>query len=318
MSRFYEALERAERDRAGQADAAEPVEAPRKEGRPAVSRRAAPADSVRPSWPATEIWQTPDPDAGIDDHLVSLLRPSSAEAERYRSLRHAVEQLRKVDDLTVVAISSPSVEDGKTTTTLNLAGALAHTPGARVLVVELDLRRPSIARQLGLEEHPTLMDALYQGRSLAQIVHPCRPHGLSVVPAGRAVVTPYEVLGSARLGELLDEARREYDYVLLDTPPLVPVADVRLIGQLADGFLLVVTADKTPRRLVEESLRALEGVKVIGVVFNRDRRATGAYYDYSGPGMAFLDAIRGRGIGSCAAVMRQLLRRGGRPGNGLQ
>jgi capsular exopolysaccharide synthesis family protein len=316
MSRFFEALERAERDRAGQADAAVPVEALREDGPPAAARRAAPPGSVRPVRPATEIWQTPAPDAGIDDHLVSLLRPSSAEAERYRSLRHAVEQLRKVDDLAVLAVSSPSVEDGKTTTALNLAGALAQTPGARVLVVELDLRRPSIAWQLGLEERPTLMDALYHGRSLAQVVHRCRPHGLTVVPAGRAVVTPYEVLGSARLGELLDEARREYEYVLLDTPPLVPVADVKLIGQLADGFLLVVTADKTPRRLVEESLRALDGVKVVGMVFNRDGGATGGYYGYGGPGVALFDAIRGRGIGSSAAAMRQLLRRGGRPANG--
>jgi capsular exopolysaccharide synthesis family protein len=330
VSRFFEALERAERERTTQAGTSEPAAEARSEPPTPGSARAASAPveapvarKERPTGPharptsvpvEAQIWRTPEVarvaprDAvGMDDHLVSLLRPASPEAERYRSLRHSVEQLRKSEDLAVLAVSSPAVNDGKTTTALNLAGALAHAPDARVLVVELDLRRPSLARQLGLDEQPTLMDAVYRNRPLRQVVHRCRPENLHVVPAGRPVVTPYEVLKSARLGELVEEARREYEYVLLDTPPLVPMADVRLIGHLVDGFLLVVTADKTPRGLVEESLRELDGFRVVGVVFNRDGRARDAYYDYAGSEASPLDSTERNGQVGYASRMRRLL-----------
>src|SRR5204862_268880 len=227
----------------------------------------------------------------IAEQLVSLLSPDSFEADQYRTLRHSVEWLRKESGLQVLAVTSAGPGDGKTTTTLNLAGALAQGPGARVLVVDADLRRPSVTGYLGFGAltSPGLAEALvdpaYDVRRTTRRVD---GFNLSVLPAGAPQRAPYELLNSPRLEELLREARDLYDFVLVDTPPLVPLPDCRLIGKWVDGFLVVVGAHKTPRRLVAEALHLLEPAKVIGIVFNGDDRPRsshyGYYHDYYGQG----------------------------------
>jgi capsular exopolysaccharide synthesis family protein len=221
--------------------------------------------------------------AEISEQIVSLLAPDSFEADQYRTLRHSVELRRKESGLHVLAVTSAGPGDGKTTTTLNLAGALAQGPGARVLVIDADLRRPSVAGYLGLGalSSPGLADALvdpaYDVRRTTRRVD---GFNLSVLPAGAPQRAPYELLNSPRLEELLREARDLYDFVLVDTPPLVPLPDCRLIGKWVDGFLVVVGAHKTPRRLLAEALHLLDPAKVIGVVFNGDDRPTFGYYGY--------------------------------------
>ena len=99
------------------------------------------------------------------------------------------------------------------------------------------------------------------------------PHlNLSVIAAGRRPSAPYEVLKSSRVGELFEEARKRYDYVIVDTPPLVSVPDSRVLGKWVDGFLIVVAAHQTPRRLVEEALNLLDASQIVGMVFNGDDR----------------------------------------------
>ena len=109
-------------------------------------------------------------------------------------------------------------------------------------------------------------------------MQPRPPFNLSVICAGQAPPSPYEVLKSPRLGELLEEARRQYDYIVMDTPPLHPVQDCRVIGQWVDGFLLVVTAHRTPRRLVEDALTAFDPAKLLGIVFNGADRTISRYH----------------------------------------
>ena len=225
---------------------------------------------------------------GVDDHLVSLVAPAAFEAEQYRALRHTIEQLHKAHDLRVVAVSSPGVGDGKSTTAINLAGALAQAPDARVLLVDADLRRPSVARllALGASDGPGLVNAILDPRlTLEQVARPRPPFNLSVIQAGQTPPSPYEVLKSPRLGELLDEARRRYDYIVVDTPPLCPVQDCRVIAHWVDGFLLVVAAHRTPRGLVEEALNVVERGKMLGIVFNGDDHMPSGhsrYYGYYG------------------------------------
>jgi capsular exopolysaccharide synthesis family protein len=223
---------------------------------------------------------SPTPAGEIDERLVTLLRPSSYAAEQYLPLRHAVERLRTNRGLSVIAITSPSVHDGKTTTALNLAGALAQAPGARVLLVEADLRRPSVTARLALGEAagPGLVALVAdRGLRLADAVRRRGPFRVDALPAGPACPSPHGVLESPRLGELLDEARRGYDFVVVDTPPLVPVLDCRIIDRWVDGFFLVVAAHRTPRTLVAEALAVLEPSRVLGVVFNGDDRAASGY-----------------------------------------
>jgi capsular exopolysaccharide synthesis family protein len=220
----------------------------------------------------------------IAEQLVSLLAPSSFAADQYRTLRHGVERLRRESGLQVLAMTSPTPGDGKTVTTLNLAGALAQGYNARVLVVDADLRRPSVAKYLGLDAQssPGLSDVLLDpAYDLRHVVRRLEGFNLSVVPSGAAQNAPYELLNSARLENFLKEARELFDCVLVDTPPLVPLPDCRLIGKWVDGFLLIVGAHKTPRRLVADALDLLDPAKVIGLVFNGDRRPFSSYYGFS-------------------------------------
>jgi capsular exopolysaccharide synthesis family protein len=218
---------------------------------------------------------------------VSLLIPTSFEAEQYRGLRHVVEQLHKTADLSVIAVSSPEPADGKTTTAINLAGALAQAPEARVLLVDADLRRSSVGDLLGLGDIGGcgLVDAiLAPGLALQDVVRRCPSFNLSVLPAGRRPSSPYELLKSSHLGELFEEARRRFDYIVVDTPPVVPFPDCRVIAKWVDGFLVVVAAHKTPRTLLEETLNLMDPAKIVGLVFNRiDRPLSGYYYAYEQP-----------------------------------
>ncbi len=216
----------------------------------------------------------------VDEHLVSLIDPTSFEADQYRTLRHVLEW--KHPTKKVVAVTSALAGDGKTTTALNLAGALAHAPGVRVLICDLDMRTPSVGKRLGLvPQSPGLVDMVLDADlTLGDVVrrHPRFP--LSVLPAGRPLTVSYELLQSSRLAELLQQTREQYDYVVVDTPPVVPVPDARLIADRVDGYLLVVAANRTPRKLVEDALNLMDPAKLIGIVFNGDDRPLSGYYGY--------------------------------------
>jgi capsular exopolysaccharide synthesis family protein len=218
--------------------------------------------------------------SGVNPRLASLLQPSSFAADQYRGLRHVVEQIRKSAGISVLAISSPSVHDGKTTTAINLAGALAQAPDRQVLLIEADLRRPSLLEHLALRGGggPGLT-GLVANPALAfeDAVRRLLPFNLEVLPAGYIPSTPYEVLESPRLGEIVERARRQYDFVVVDTPPLVPVLDCRVIEKLVDGFLVVVAAHKTPREQLAEALAVIDSAKILGIVFNGDDRAASGY-----------------------------------------
>ena len=285
MSKFFKALEQAERDRALQRGGA-----PR-----STDPKAAPAPEIKSAEPVTFQRPPADSAGGVDDHLISLVAPAAFEAEQYRALRHIVEQLHKTRDLRIVAVSSPGVGDGKSITAINLAGALAQAPDARVLLVDADLRRPSVASLLALggSDGPGLVNAILDPTvTLEQVARPRLPFNLSVIAAGQVPPSPYEVLKAPRLGELLEEARRHYDYIVLDAPPLCPVQDCRVIAHWVDGFLLVVAAHHTPRRLVEEALNVVERGKILGFIFNGDDHPPSGYSGYYGYYDGSADATR--------------------------
>jgi len=286
MSTFFRALERAEQERALRGPAAQPEPTSTPTSAPATT---APAADTVPSPSRQSLFKAPqtapvsvepsqsagllsDDVSEFDDHLVSLLTPTSFEAEQYRELRHAIEQLRRSAELSVIAVSSPVAADGKTTTAINLAGTLAQAPDARILLVDADLRAPSLAASLGLSEQaPGLVDAILKpGLTLEAVTQTQRHLNLSIITTGRRPSVPYEVLKSPRVGQLFAETRRRYDYVIVDTPPLVSVPDGRVFGEWVDGFLIVVAAHRTPRKLLEEAFNLMEPSKILGLVFNGD------------------------------------------------
>jgi receptor protein-tyrosine kinase len=212
---------------------------------------------------------------GVDEHLTSLVSPATFPAEQYRALRHILEEMRRERGLQVIAVTSPTPGDGKTTTAINLAGALAQAPDLRVLLVEADLRRTSnrVAERLGLGgiPGPGLAGAVMNpASSLSDVVRRHPRFALSVLPGGQCPIACYEVLKSPRLGALLEEARQQYDYVIVDTPPAIAVPDCRVISRWVNGFLIVVAAHKTPFQLIGEVLEMLDPAKILGLVFNGD------------------------------------------------
>jgi capsular exopolysaccharide synthesis family protein len=219
----------------------------------------------------------------VAEQLVSLIAPGSFAADQYRALRHTVERLHKDPGIQVLALTSSCPGEGKTITTLNLAGALAQSPDRRVLLIDADLHRPTVAQYLALgpDRSPGLADALMDSEfGLTRVVRRLEWLNLSILPAGCLKGVAYEMLNSPRFEALLMEARRAYDYVLIDTPPVVPLPDCRLIGRWVDGFLIIVAAHKTPRKLLSEALDLFDPSKVIGLVFNGDDRPLAGYYDY--------------------------------------
>ena len=343
MSKFAKALEQAQRERALRVQAVpsppppSPSSAPptgfSPSAAPPRTSPAAPRDrefvsrDPAPREPAP-ISTTPPPRSPslprrpatladeVDSHLVSLVSPAGLEAEQYRALRHIVEQKHKADNLSVIAVSSPGVGDGKTTTAINLAGALAQGVDASVLLVEADLRRPSIGHLLGFHGGSAvgLVDAILDPRvRLTDIVQARPPFNLSVVLGGQTPPSPYEVLKSPRLGALLDEARARYDYIVLDTPPLVPVQDCRVVARWVDGIVLVVAANHTPRALLEAALEVVDPTKMVGLVFNGyDHLLAGRYANhYAGYYGQTTSTHRRKGaLGRVTNTVGSLLRRG--------
>lgn len=223
----------------------------------------------------------------VDARLVSLVVPGSLEAEQYRGLRHVVEYMHKAGECTVVAVCSPTPGDGKSITAINLAGALAQDPKATVLLMEVDLRRPSVTlgNHLGGFAGRGLVDAILDpSLTLEDVAQRLPDFNLAVLPAGGRPSAPYEMLKSPRLGELLAQARRRYDYVILDAPPVVPVPDCRLIAKWVDGFLMVVAAHRTPRGALEEALNLMDAHSVLGLVFNCHDPWAARHYGYYGYG----------------------------------
>jgi capsular exopolysaccharide synthesis family protein len=224
----------------------------------------------------------------VAEQLVSLVSPASIEADQYRGLRHTIERLHRDSGLQIVAVTSPGAGEGKTITTLNLAASLAQSARTRILVLDADLHRPSVAKYLGMtSQAPGLADAIAGEEStLDTSIRRLESFNLSVVVAGHVQAGAYELLNSPRLDLLLKNARADYDYIIIDTPPVVPLPDSRLLARCVDGFLIVVAAHKTPRKALAEALNLVDSTKTIGLVFNGDDRPLSpysSYYGYYGP-----------------------------------
>jgi receptor protein-tyrosine kinase len=289
MSQFFKALERAERERALRQQAgkekvaAEPLLVPEETLPPPEHGRSEPEGRSL----------SPQELDGVDPHLVSLLTPTTFESEQYRVLRHLVEQGHQEASLQVIGVTSPGVGDGKTTTAINLAGALSQAPDVRVLLVEADLRRPHLAASLGLPSAGTkgVVDlVLNADLPFEAAVVRLPQYNLAVLPAGRPSPSSYEMLKSPRLSWVFQEAKNRFDYLVVDTSPVIPLPDYRLLQKWLDGCILVVHAHRTSRKGVEESLEVIGPSKLLGLVFNADEQTAARYSSYYSP-------VNGNGAG---------------------
>ena len=242
-------------------------------------------------------------EALFDRRLVSLTEPGSFAAEQYQGLRMAVERLTSARAARVIAVTSPGPGDGKTLTAINLAVALSRGARARVLLIDADMRQPAVSSRLGLPDGDSagFADLLADERiDIERVTQPIAEASLSLIGAGTPLEPVHRVLRADRLEQALERARQRYDFVVVDTPPLLPVFDAVQIARAADAVLVVVSARRTPRKLLAEALGRLDASKVLGIVFNQDDRPLFGYYDRRHYGAYFTDRAAARGrVATC-------------------
>jgi capsular exopolysaccharide synthesis family protein len=214
----------------------------------------------------------------LSGSLITVSEPRGAASEDYRSLRTSLLYSLVDTPPKVVVVTSPGPSDGKSTTCANLGVVLAQA-GKQTLIVDCDMRKPTMHNLFRLRNFAGLVDALVKDLDLSDMSHEPLP-GLKVVTTGPIPPNPAELLSSRRFTELLNQPREEFDYVLLDVPPVGIVSDPTIAATQGDGVLLVVNAQNTRKGSVREAMRSLEGVgaNVLGTVMNNVKASKGGYY----------------------------------------
>lgn len=221
----------------------------------------------------------------LHPRLILLTDPTAAECEQFRTLRTQLFLAAEQKTVQVIVVTSAVAGEGKTSTTLNLAVAIAQSKEKRVLVIDGDLRRPNVAAYLGLRPKTGLAETLGASASTyagaLDAVFSLAEHELYVLPVSRAALNPTELLSSERLEAMLTELRAYFDFILIDSPPVMPFADARLLANHADAALLVVRAGLAPYEMVEQAVAALPAGRILGVVLNdAEHLRESGYYNY--------------------------------------
>ncbi len=212
--------------------------------------------------------------AGSDDNLVR---------EEYKILRTHILQCTQAEQKNTLMITGPLPGEGKTLTAINLAISLSHEVNKTVLLVDADLRYPSVHSYFGLPIGPGLVDYLSGNASLSSLlVHPQGFDKLVILPGGRPAAGGAELIGSPMMRNLVKELKHFYPdrYVLFDLPPLLSFADPLAFAPFVDGIILVVEKGKTPRDGIRKSVEALKGFPVLGLVLNKAEERDHECYSY--------------------------------------
>ena len=298
MSRIHEALKRAEREHAGvetvevaalpqlsltvaAKDEPNASPAPRTDGSAeavAASGGSASLDFLRfddlESRCARPKWH-PDPN-------VSVFDPAQGPhgSEQFRTLRSRLNQIRGNQQLRILLVTSAVAGEGKTFVTSNLAEAIVRQQGQRVLIIDADLRSSRLHVPLGAPAAPGLTDYLRGGADETAVIQFAREGHLCFIPGGNRVTNPSELLSNGRLKTLLDRVTPIFDWVILDSPPCLPVADVRVLADFCDGLLLVVKAASTPFAVLQKARQELQDRNVVGAVLNSVEKQDLGYSSY--------------------------------------
>ena len=295
MSRIHDALKKAEQARQGSAGA---------EFQPSVLEAPMPPPTVPPAVRETEMPAFAGPSEGpfTYDALTARVQPSrwspnlktmlffgnnghSVHSESFRTLRSRLYQTREKQALQSVLITSALPAEGKTFVSANLAQAMVRQQGRRVLLIDADLRRPQLHEVLGASSKPGLSEYLRGGLDEAAVLQRGQLENLFFIAGGKQESNPAELIGSNRLKALLQRMAPLFDWIILDSPPAVPVSDASLLAGSCDGVVLVVRAGSTPVEMAQKAQQEFADKPVVGVVLNRaDEKSpyTSYYYYYEG------------------------------------
>jgi len=276
--------------------AREPFPVELAEGRPrppkqGQDRAAGSYDTARPAAtaePESTLFERLD--ARLTEKIVVDHNMTHASREQYRRLAAVLHDAHNATGLRVVMVASAVAGEGKTLTASNLALTFSESYQKRVLLIDADLRRPSLHTVFRLDTALGLGDGLLSAGESKMLVRQVSPR-LAVLPAGRPSSDPMAGLTSERMRRLLDEAKQSFDWIILDTPPVMLLPDAHLLASMVEGAVLVVRAGSTPHELVKRSADAIGRSRILGVVLNRAESQGGhddhyQYYGYSERGGA--------------------------------
>ncbi|MDQ2922516.1 MAG: CpsD/CapB family tyrosine-protein kinase [Acidobacteriota bacterium] len=219
--------------------------------------------------------------ARVEPHLVAITQPRSAYCEQFRSLRTRILQAGEREQMRTFVITSAGMGVGKTVTALNLGWLLAQTEGVRALVIDSDLRQPCATEYLAIDAPRGLSEVLGGELSLQEALVRLDPAGLYLLPGGKPRDDVAELLSGPTYAGVISEARRMFDFIIIDAPPLGIFTDANVLINRADGALMVVRAGKTRYALVDKLLETLPRERMLGVVLNRadeDLESNSYYY----------------------------------------
>lgn len=217
----------------------------------------------------------------LDRKIITIFAPRSPEAESYRSLRTNILRSNPANPPKLLLMTSAHPEEGKSITSVNLAITMAEI-GKKTLLVDCDLRRPSIHTLVGMEKEKGLSEVLYGAEDWDKVLKSCGIENFSVITSGALPHNPAEIIGSDKARLFLEEVKNVFDVVILDTPCILAVTDGVILSSLVDVVFMVVMAEKTPREAVQRSLSMIKDVKgnIIGVIFNKVNLRRSHYYYY--------------------------------------
>ena len=279
MAKIYEALRRAEEERKQKVTGTDlRVPAVEWDATPQTAPNR-PGESFLTRWFARRKERPVDTTADLNKRRISLLQPDSYAAEQFRTLRSRIDSLSAQRLIKTIAMTSANPGDGKTTASLNLAVVTAMGMGQRALLIDCDLRRPSVHRSLGLEPKVGLAEVLQGRATLDEAILKVEGIDLDVLPVRSKPPNPSELLASNEMRSLVAECGERYDRVILDTPAALGLPDARTVAELSDGVVMVVRAGITPLGDVEDALELVDRRRVIGLVLN-DAEQGRAHYGY--------------------------------------
>ena len=206
--------------------------------------------------------------ARVEPHLVAITEPRSSHAERYRSLRTRVLHAGERRKMQAFVITSAGIMEGKSLTAVNLSWLLAQTDGVRALLIDGDLRSPCAADYLGFDAPVGLSEVLAGEATLEEAIVRLEPSGLHLLPGGSARDDVAEILSGPKFSAVLREARRMFDYIIIDAPPLGIFTDATVLISRADSALIVARANKTRYGVLEKLLEPLPRERLLGVILN--------------------------------------------------
>ena len=245
MSRLFEALQRSESEKSGAPFFQPPAAATE------LLEVAEKGRSDSQEFKSVHISLAPD------NRLVCLTAKESLGAEKFRFLAVRLRQMQQARALKRVLVTSTLAEEGKSLVSANLAVTLARRHWQKTLLIEGDLRRPVQAGRFGLGKLPGLTEWLFDGVGPITSIYRLEEAGLWILPAGSPPANPLELMQSRRLSALLDDLSELFDWIVIDSPPLLPLADTSVWSRRSDGVVLVVREGKSEKRQLKAGLEAL-------------------------------------------------------------